>query len=539
MLRINVTTAEAVITETELITSGRKGLRCAFTFSDDWAGLAKTVIVQGAATRDIALLATNEITVPAECVSKAQFPLKIGVYGARPDGSIAIPTIWASFGKILPGVKPSDIPPDELTPDVVAQIQEAANNALYLARNVQSMADSGALDGVSPAVTVTSITGGHNVKITDRDHPDGQDFDVPDGQDGEDGTSPTVAITEITGGHRITITDEAHPDGQSFDVMDGTGGETVEHQIGSKDSQWQQLTVGRASSGDLIGTSGYRYEQNNRRISTKPPVSINGATQISFAVQSGYKFCTYFFNADLSTMLGGNAWTAADDALTVPDGANYVVVSIAKTSNGTITTDDYDKVEIIGSYELVPFVEGLANTVENGTDGSGGGGGGITVDDALSGSSANPVQNKVVKAALDGKYARPAAGIPASDLAAAVQTSLGRADTALQQHQDISGKADKVTEVTVSTAGDVTQALDAGKIYHFTGALTALTLTLNAAAAGQQQYHLDFVSGATAPTVTIPATVTMPDGWTVEANTRYELDILDGYGVAQSWEVTA
>ena len=164
MLRINVTTAEAVITETELITSGRKGLRCAFTFSDDWAGLAKTVIVQGAATRDIALLATNEITVPAECVNKAQFPLKIGVYGARPDGSIAIPTIWASFGKVLPGAKPSLIPPDELTPDVVAQIQEAANNALYLARNVQSMADSGAFDGedgVSPTLSSTAITGGH------------------------------------------------------------------------------------------------------------------------------------------------------------------------------------------------------------------------------------------------------------------------------------------------------------------------------------------------------------------------------------------
>lgn len=41
---------------------------------------------------------------------------------------------------------------------------------------------------------------------------------------GEDGYSPAVTITEITGGHRITITDEAHPQGQSFDVMDGSGG---------------------------------------------------------------------------------------------------------------------------------------------------------------------------------------------------------------------------------------------------------------------------------------------------------------------------
>lgn len=42
-----------------------------------------------------------------------------------------------------------------------------------------------------------------------------------------------------------------------------------------------------------------------------------------------------------------------------------------------------------------------------------------------------------------GTYTKPSGGIPASDLAAAVQTSLGKADTAIQQHQDISGKLDK------------------------------------------------------------------------------------------------
>ena len=36
-----------------------------------------------------------------------------------------------------------------------------------------------------------------------------------------------------------------------------------------------------------------------------------------------------------------------------------------------------------------------------------GGGGSITVDDALSDASENPVQNKVIKATLDGKIAAP------------------------------------------------------------------------------------------------------------------------------------
>ena len=43
-----------------------------------------------------------------------------------------------------------------------------------------------------------------------------------DGTDGTDGVSPAVSISEIAGGHEVTITDAEHPDGQAFDVMDGT-----------------------------------------------------------------------------------------------------------------------------------------------------------------------------------------------------------------------------------------------------------------------------------------------------------------------------
>ena len=91
-------------------------------------------------------------------------------------------------------------------------------------------------------------------------------------------------------------------------------------------------------------------------------------------------------------------------------------------------------------------------------------------------------------------------------------------------------------EVTISTAGAVSQALDAGKIYHFTGALTSLTITLNAAATGKNaHYHFDFDSGSTAPTLSLPQTVKMPSGFSVEANKHYEVDILNNYGVVMSW----
>ena len=109
-------------------------------------------------------------------------------------------------------------------------------------------------------------------------------------------------------------------------------------------------------------------------------------------------------------------------------------------------------------------------------------------------------------------------------------------DTSRAAAADLAGKADKVTEVTVSDDGAVAQALDTGKIYHFTGALTALTITLNAPAAGQlTHYHFDFLSGSTAPTLTMPNTVTMPDSFAVEADKRYEVDVLSNYGAVVSW----
>ena len=43
------------------------------------------------------------------------------------------------------------------------------------------------------------------------------------GSDGKDGVSPTVTVTAITGGHRVTITDATGS--KTFDVMDGEDGQ--------------------------------------------------------------------------------------------------------------------------------------------------------------------------------------------------------------------------------------------------------------------------------------------------------------------------
>lgn len=101
------------------------------------------------------------------------------------------------------------------------------------------------------------------------------------------------------------------------------------------------------------------------------------------------------------------------------------------------------------------------------------------------------------------------------------------------------GLSKQVVEVTVSNTGTVTQALDAGKVYHFTGDLVALTITFNAAAAGTlAQYHFDFNCGSAAVPLTMPASVIMPDGFTTDVNMHYEVDVLNNYAVIANWEAS-
>ena len=64
-------------------------------------------------------------------------------------------------------------------------------------------------------------------------------------------------------------------------------------------------------------------------------------------------------------------------------------------------------------------------------------------------SDLNKPISTATQTALNAKYEKPSSGIPKTDLASDVQTSLGKADTAIQ---DISGKADKVSG---ATSGDL------------------------------------------------------------------------------------
>ena len=100
----------------------------------------------------------------------------------------------------------------------------------------------------------------------------------------------------------------------------------------------------------------------------------------------------------------------------------------------------------------------------------------------------------------------------------------------------INGSLDINTpEITISSSGEVSQELQPKTIYHFTSeSLISLTITL-ASVTPQAQYHFDFISSSTRVTLILPQSVIMPNNFTVEVNTKYEIDIVNNYGVFAEW----
>lgn len=136
-------------------------------------------------------------------------------------------------------VKPRQMPPitepdpeqEDIVDQAIAALQQAVSDAEGYADDAAGSADvaeaakdaiqdmnvaaQGAAAGTQPTVekTVDPETGAVTLHFT-----------LPAGADGY---SPAVSITAISGGHRVTITDSEHQGGQSFDVMDGEDGVSV------------------------------------------------------------------------------------------------------------------------------------------------------------------------------------------------------------------------------------------------------------------------------------------------------------------------
>ena len=98
----------------------------------------------------------------------------------------------------------------------------------------------------------------------------------------------------------------------------------------------------------------------------------------------------------------------------------------------------------------------------------------------------------------------------------------------------IGGRSDGGQVVEVAGA-EVSLSLEANTVY-LCGEVTALTISSFPA---KGSFVVVFTSGAAPTTLTVPQTMAMPGGFQVEANTRYEINVQDGYALCAGWAVSA
>lgn len=217
MIRINVDGVTATVTEKEVLTAGRVGLECAFTFTGEWDGLFKTAVFQGVESVDVAL-PDNTCVVPWEAMQVEGVQLKIGAFGANGAGTIVIPTIWANAGKIQPSAAGSGTEPSEPSQNANAYAVETAEEAKNIALSVQQRANDGEFDGAdgaagadgfSPTATVSKAGNTATITITDKDGT--TTASINDGEDGVDGSTLWTTTVEpaepIGGGYEFMVSD--------------------------------------------------------------------------------------------------------------------------------------------------------------------------------------------------------------------------------------------------------------------------------------------------------------------------------------------
>lgn len=137
--------ALATVTENEILTSGMINAKIKFEFSEDWyPALSKTAIFTAGDVTKVVLdsyWTDNVCSIPQECLEKSDEILMVGIYGADNANVVAIPTVWATVGKIRKGYEGYEDVSTGTLP-IWAQVQSAAAQSATAAKNAQDAAEA-------------------------------------------------------------------------------------------------------------------------------------------------------------------------------------------------------------------------------------------------------------------------------------------------------------------------------------------------------------------------------------------------------------
>lgn len=145
MTTIMIGKALAAVTENETLTSGMINAKIQFEFSEDWtSNISKTAIFTAGDVTKVVLDSyweNNVCSIPQECLAKSDEILMVGIYGADNANVVAIPTVWATVGKIRKGYEGYEDVSTGTLP-IWAQVQSAAAQSATAAKNAQDAAEA-------------------------------------------------------------------------------------------------------------------------------------------------------------------------------------------------------------------------------------------------------------------------------------------------------------------------------------------------------------------------------------------------------------
>ena len=447
MTKAKIDGVELKISEREPLLAGTVGLnKISLSFSDEWAIFTKQIDFkneQSGETRRISA-EVGVCTVPWELL-RSEGDITCYVRGIGSDGSLVLRTNEANLGTVL-GSADGNVPGTGTpTPDVCDETAAKIGDLSKLETDEKSQL-VGAINEVKRKADnkQDKLTAGDNITIA------------------ADGT-----ISSSGGGAEVFF----------LDVFVITETEVITNKT------YAEIKAA-IDAGDII------YITDKNGIVYVPQVGTTNTKIELLWIESQYNRTLYW----TAVVDSENAWSAAEFELVEIDKLVFELSDkVDKETGKGLSTNDYtyaDKAKV----DAIPASPKYTDTVYDDTAvknrltavenevagieaGSGSGFSGSyndltdkpTIPDAVTESTVSGwgfTKNT-------GTYSKPTGGIPKTDLASAVQTSLGKADSALQSHQSLAayrtasaqdtidkGKVDKVTGKGLST-NDYTNAAKA------------------------------------------------------------------------------
>ena len=505
MIKARIDGVELKISEREPLLAGTVGLnKISLSFSDEWAIFTKQIDFtneQSGETRRISA-EVGVCTVPWELL-KAEGDITCYVRGIGSDGRLVLRTNEANLGTVLGG-DDGDVPGTGTpTPDVCDETAAKIGDLSKLETNdksqlVAAINELKRADGLSVfEVTLTSADG---VLAADKTFEQVKAA-VADGK-------PVLKVHSDGDVLWFFLLDKSPAE---IDFVGFADEQILAYLTAKQDGSWETTVTARVTAEMLSALSEKLGNLNNLTTTAKTSLvaainELKSGTAVTEQTVSGWGFTKN--TGTYSKPAGGIPKTdlapAVQTSLGKADSALQAVPSTYRTASAqdTIDSGKVDKVTGKGlstndytaaakaKVDAIPAspkytdtvyddtaVKNRLTAVENEIAGIGAG-------SSFSGSYNDLTDKPAIPEAVTeqtvsgwgftkntGTYSKPAGGIPKTDLASAVQTSLGKADSALQavpstyrtaSAQDTidSGKVDKVTGKGLST-NDYTAAAKA------------------------------------------------------------------------------